>query len=724
MNNKRNSNNKSVLTNLYTYVIIICCIWTAIIVFFLMSNIYREKDTTRDLAISIERANFTKDMAFRLWSSSHGGVYVPSDKRTPPNPNLKHIPERDIITPSGKKLTLMNPAYMIRQWMNEYPGLYGIKGKITSLKAIFPGNTPDDWERSALQDFEKGKKEVFEFVSINNNPTLRLIRPLITTKKCLKCHSIHGYKEGDIRGGISTSLSLKPIYAIQHKHITLLYITHALIFFLGLIGIVIGAQRIKRNISIRIISEEEKIKEIEFTNAAINAQIDTFVVFDPSNGKPYRWNRSFQEISGYSNEQISKMKVPDDWFSNEDVKRIENFMKNLIKGEKVILELSLICNDGRKVPTEYSSSIIEDESGKPKFIIAIGRDITERKKIEKSLIESEHYLKEAQILAHIGYWKLDVETQGVIGSDELFRIFGLSHEEANLDSFVEVVHPDDRENDVNLIRRGMEHGESWDFEHRLICKDNTEKVVHTKGEAVKDKNGKVLYLMGTVQDVTERKKNEEIIKIALQEKETLLRELYHRTKNNMQVISSILSMQSSISENDVVTRIFTDMQNRIQSMSLVHQKLYQSMDLSNINLKEYIYELSELLVVSYNISPEKVSLELDTEDIFVLIDFAIPCGLVLNELISNSLKFAFPGEKKGKLVIVLRRTDDGEIEFQVSDNGIGVPDDFDFREQKTLGIQTSIAIIEHQLRGKIEFKNDNGLKCKINFNDTLYKKRV
>jgi len=155
---------------------------------------------------------------------------------------------------------------------------------------------------------------------------------------------------------------------------------------------------------------------------------------------------------------------------------------------------------------------VKDTVGNVKGIVSVRRDITDLKIAEKSLKESEHYLKEAQKIAHIGYWTLDPVTEEVGGSDELFRIFGLTREEATLQQFAAVVHPDDLEYDLYHIRRGMEHGIPWDIEHRLICRDGTLKHVHAKGEAITDGNGNVIKVLGTAQDITERKQIEKVMR--------------------------------------------------------------------------------------------------------------------------------------------------------------------------------------------------------------------
>lgn len=182
-------------------------------------------------------ANFNKDHAFRLWGAKHGGVYVPVTKDTPPNPNLSHIPDRDVIFPSGKKFTLMNPAYMLRQIMKDYDALYGIRGHITSLKPLNPEDKPDEWERKALQEFERGVTEVTAITTIDNKTYLRLIRPMVVKKECLKCHASQGYRENDIRGGVGIALPMAPLLASERRVINVILFTHGLIWLLGTGGI-------------------------------------------------------------------------------------------------------------------------------------------------------------------------------------------------------------------------------------------------------------------------------------------------------------------------------------------------------------------------------------------------------------------------------------------------------------------------------------------------------
>ena len=199
----------------------------------------------------------------------------------------------------------------------------------------------------------------------------------------------------------------------------------------------------------------------------------------------------------------------------------------------------------------------------------------------------------------------------------------------------------------------------------------------------------------------ERKQSEERIKLLLTEKETLLRELYHRTKNTMQVIRGLIVLQAAeFSTNTDIQQLVKNTENRIQAISLVHQKLYKSQDLSHICIREYITELSALIVQSYSISGDRISLDIAIDDQCFLLDTAIPLGLILNELMTNSLKHAFPDNRNGKISISFKEKDSRKNIFVYYDDGIGVPDGFDLKKQPTLGSKLISSIVETTAAGK------------------------
>ncbi|OIO74158.1 MAG: histidine kinase [Zetaproteobacteria bacterium CG1_02_53_45] len=211
-------------------------VWTSLIAFSMYWNYVSEQEKTIGLATIEARAHFNKDKAFRFWGASHGGVYVPVDEHTPPNPRLADIPERDITTPSGKKLTLMNPAYMLRTMMREFEDLYGVKGKITSFpdKLFYKGNMPDEWELAALNAFRDGGNEEICIADIAGTPYMRLMRPLFIQQDCMKCHAIQGYKIGDLRGAVGVSVSMQPYLEAEQQQLRMLTISHFLLWLTGL----------------------------------------------------------------------------------------------------------------------------------------------------------------------------------------------------------------------------------------------------------------------------------------------------------------------------------------------------------------------------------------------------------------------------------------------------------------------------------------------------------
>ena len=219
--------------------------WTLLIGALLVWARSEVNDTVLAAASNAAGVYFNKDHAFRLWGSSHGGVYIRVDERTTPNPHLAKLSERDIQTPSGKKLTLMNPAHMLREMQQDFSLLFGIEGQITSLKAMTEDSVPDEWSHTDLQAIEKGESEVQQVVSMSGEPYLRLIRPLTTDEACLNCHSAQGYREGDIRGEIGIGSPLKDFLTAAKRETTIFAVPSGLVYLIGMIGIVLCTCRVE-----------------------------------------------------------------------------------------------------------------------------------------------------------------------------------------------------------------------------------------------------------------------------------------------------------------------------------------------------------------------------------------------------------------------------------------------------------------------------------------------
>jgi len=212
--------------------------WTMLIIILGWFSYRQVVGTAWEIAVNNARDTYNRDLVYRRWATLQGGVYVPVSSYTPSNPYLGHLPERDVVTKEGKKLTLVNPAYMTRQVQELGIRQYGLKGHITSLKPIRPANAPDNWEKKALQTFETtGVAEIVSIDTIDGTKFLRLMHPMLTEAGCLKCHALQGYREGDIRGGISVSVPWRPIEEGIAAQRAVLVMAYGLIWIIGLAGI-------------------------------------------------------------------------------------------------------------------------------------------------------------------------------------------------------------------------------------------------------------------------------------------------------------------------------------------------------------------------------------------------------------------------------------------------------------------------------------------------------
>lgn len=230
---------------------------------------------------------------------------------------------------------------------------------------------------------------------------------------------------------------------------------------------------------------------------------------------------------------------------------------------------------------------------------------------------------------------------------------------------------------------------------------------------IKDINNKVVEVSGIGFDITENKKNEEKITQSLKEKDILLKEVHHRVKNNMQVISSILNLQSSYVKDSYALNLLKECQNRIKSMAFIHESLYQTKNFESVNFSEYVTTLSKNLVHTYSINTKKIKLILTLDNLFLSLDASIPCGLIINEIISNSLKYAFPDNRDG-IIFVTLRVIKNQVKIEVGDNGVGIPESVDIKHTQTLGLQLVDTLVE-QLNGTLNLKRNKGTTFIIEF---------
>ncbi|QFS46146.1 PAS domain S-box protein [Nostoc sphaeroides] len=307
----------------------------------------------------------------------------------------------------------------------------------------------------------------------------------------------------------------------------------------------------------------------------------------------------------------------------------------------------------------------------------------------------------------------------VYANPKFEQMFGYESGEL-IGQHVSIVNYGDEHNtpeDVNQAIRTavLQHGEAT-YEVYNVKKDGTPFWCRAN-TSVFDHPEYGSVLVAVQQDITEHKQAEEKIKASLKEKEVLLKEIHHRVKNNLGIVSSLLQMQCRRTQDPLVTAILRDSQNRIASIALVHEKLYRSEDLADIDFAQYIPDLTTHLFDSYNVSSSQIQLKIQVDNASLDIETAIPCGLIINELVSNALKYAFVGNRKGEIEVKFYQESESTLALIIQDNGIGLPENFDSKKAQTLGI-TLVQGLVKQLRGKLEIDSHQGTQFKITFTNS------
>jgi PAS domain S-box-containing protein len=257
-------------------------------------------------------------------------------------------------------------------------------------------------------------------------------------------------------------------------------------------------------------------------------------------------------------------------------------------------------------------------------------------------------------------------------------------------------------------------GTTRGVEEQFVRRDGSQVSIAFSGAALRDERGAVQGFVCVAHDITERKKVEGTLRTFLREKELLLREVHHRVRNNLQVVSSLLDLQSGTLPDPPARKAFEESQHRIRAMALIHEQLYQSADLAHIDFRAYIEKLASHLLESYAVHPERVDLRLEVVDLPLDIDQAVPCGLIVNELVANALKHAVPEGESGQVRIGFHGTPGGGYRLLVADNGRGLKKDFDLGTSDSLGLSL-VSTLAQQLEGRMQLKSNGGTECRIEF---------
>jgi PAS domain S-box-containing protein len=400
----------------------------------------------------------------------------------------------------------------------------------------------------------------------------------------------------------------------------------------------------------------------------------------------------------------------------------------LQKAHPTPMEYRILLPDGTVRHVWAEGRLTHDKNGTPVAITGYAQDITERKQAEEALHESEERFRTLFEQAAVGVALLEIKTGRYKDINQKYCDFlGYTREEMLNFTFQDVTYPDDvnenSENNASLLAGKIRE---FSIEKRYIRKDGSIVWGHlTASRLWAPGEVPAVYLhIAVVQDITERKQAEQQLKDALAQKETLLRELYHRTKNNMQVIIALLEMHGATETDPHIQQVFLETTNRILAMTLVHQKLHESQNLTSIDLGEYLSDLVLILGRNYRVNTDLITFDIQVEEIPVLIDTATPCGLLVNEILSNTFKYAFPQGRKGEIKVRLSRGEGKTLLLEITDNGVGFPPGVDIYHSPTLGLQLITGIAKSQLGGQVTLENKAGACWRIQFSDDQYRPRV
>ncbi|AKB64330.1 PAS domain S-box protein [Methanosarcina mazei] len=429
------------------------------------------------------------------------------------------------------------------------------------------------------------------------------------------------------------------------------------------------------------------------------------------------WNKGAEQVYGYSAEEIlgkteSILTLP---HLSEETKKLTD---RVIKGERINnYETSRLRKDGTIINVSLTLSPVFDASGKLTAVSVIARDITERKRVEEKLREIEEKYRNIVETANEGILIIDDEAIITYANKKMADMLGYTLEEG----LGRPVWDFADEESKTILKQSLEkrrQGINGSYELKLICKDGSSLWALINAKSIFDKDGKFMGTVSMLTDITKRKKAEEALE---RMDKARIKEIHHRIKNNLQIISSLLDLQAEKFEDENVIESFREGQNRVISMSLIHEELYKGEGTDTLDFSAYFKKLAENLFKTYNLSSKNISLSMDLEeDTFFDMDTAVPLGIIVNELVSNSLKHAFNEDEEGKIRIKLCREEKNSemgmslFSLTVSDDGKGLPDDMELKCVESLGLQL-VNILVDQLDGELQLKREQGTEFTIKF---------
>lgn len=487
------------------YIFILSSIlWTTLVIGLFLLSHNEHYDNAILMAKSATIDSFQKDLVYRKWAALHGGVYVPTSDHAHPNPYLANIPDRDVETTSGKKLTLINPAYMTRQVHELGMKEYGLIGHITSLNPLRPENAPDEWERKALLDFQNGSKDVWSVEQMGDRKYFRYMSPMLVESSCIKCHGHQGYKEGDLRGGISVSVPWDSFEAPLKTHLKHVMAIYGLIWFVGVLGIFASQRLISGNISKQEITLDALCKSEDMLNTVLQATpLGIGLVKD----RIISWtNDSLKEMTGYLTEELYGRSTRILYETDEEFQRVGAVIYPEIsaKGQTEI-ETRFIRKDNTVIDVLLSLAAY-DQADLSVGVVFTVMDVSERKKAAEQLHENAFRLERAELTAKFGNWELDLNTKKIKGSKGALTIYGVDKKEFELERAQQIPLPEFRPILDQALIDVIQSQKPYDLEFKAMRQSDKMIIdVHS----IADFNPNTNVVWGVIQDITEKKQAQE-----------------------------------------------------------------------------------------------------------------------------------------------------------------------------------------------------------------------
>ncbi len=658
-------------------------VWAGAILVCSLVYVLRQRAGYVEVARTYARAAHEKDVVYRRWNALIGGVYVPVSEKIKPNPYLK-VPEREVTTPSGRVLTLVNPAYMTRQVHEIAAEQGGARAKITSLRPMNPVNTPDAWERAALEAFENGKLEVSSIELIDDQPYVRLIRPLFVEKDCLKCHGDQGYRLGQVRGGISVSV---PISGLLGEHLaetaTVLF-GFGVLWLLGSLGIACADRSLLRRIAEREQGMERLQRSEERFRRLFEQSNDAILVAD-GEGRILDANGRACEMSRYPRDELIGLPIHSlHGEGNEDF--VDAAIKSILEHGGSRFESQCLCKDGTVLDVEFSARRIDDPQP---LILGILRDVTERKRIEAAQQSQLKLLETLLETIPSAVFYNDAEGR-YLGCNRTFAAWAGKPREGIVGRTVHEVFPADladrlQASDAELARRAGQ--EMWESVVQLG--DGIRRHVLAQKATFTDGAGSVAGIIGVVTDITGLKQSEaelarakEAAEAANRAKGEFLANMSHEIRTPLTAILgySDLLTDPQLSEADRQSHLETVRRNGHVLLKVLNDILHLSkidagkvaLEISDCSLWETVDDVVSLMRVRTLDKP----VTLQVEHVYPLPQTVRtdPTRLrqILMNLVANAVKFT----ERGTVLVTVRLVrDEGtrpRIEFDIQDTGVGM----------------------------------------------------